>query len=55
MASIEERMKPYDFFRVHSAFIVNEEHIQSIHDKGDLTMKLRKALTCSNDVKNHFT
>ena len=47
MASIEERLKPYDFFRVHSAFIVNEEHIQSIHDKGDLTMKDGVTITVS--------
>lgn len=47
MASIEERLKPYDFFRVHSAFIVNEEHIQSIHDKGDLTMKNGVTITVS--------
>ena len=39
MTSVEERTKPYDFFRVHSAFIVNEEHIQSIHDEGYLNMK----------------
>ena len=39
MASVEERIKTYDFFRVHSAFIVNEEHIESIHEERYLTMK----------------
>ena len=47
MTSIEARIEPYDFFRVHSAFIVNEEHIQSIHDKGDLTMKNGVTITVS--------
>lgn len=39
MSSVEERISKYDFFRVHSAFIVNEEHIQSIHNEGYLKMK----------------
>ena len=39
MTSIEERIKQYDFFRVHSAFIVNEEHIENIHEEGYLSMK----------------
>lgn len=39
MSSVEERMTKYDFFRVHSAFIVNQEHILSIHSEGFLKMK----------------
>ena len=39
MTSVEDRVKPYDFFRIHSAFIVNEEHIESIHEDGYLSMK----------------
>ena len=39
MSSVEERISKYDFFRVHSAFIINEEHIQSIHNEGYLKMK----------------
>ena len=39
MTSVEERIKQYDFFRVHSAYIVNEEHIENIHEDGYLSMK----------------
>ena len=39
MSSVEERIESYDFFRVHSAFIVNEEHIETIHEDGYLIMK----------------
>ena len=38
IASVEQGVCGYDFFRVHAAFIVNLEHIQSIHDQGMLHM-----------------
>lgn len=38
VASVEQGVCGYDFFRVHAAFIVNLEHIQSIHDQGMLHM-----------------
>ncbi|MBQ7379812.1 MAG: response regulator transcription factor [Clostridia bacterium] len=39
VASVEDGLSEYDFFRVHAAYIVNLEHIQSIHDGGLLHMK----------------
>lgn len=62
MTSVEDRIKPYDFFRVHSAFIVNEEHIDNIHEDGYLVMKngaliniSRRKLAAFKDSYMQFT
>ena len=62
MTSVEDRIKPYDFFRVHSAFIVNEEHIDNIHEDGYLVMKngaliniSRRKLVAFKDSYMQFT
>ena len=47
MDSIEAATKNYDFFRIHAAYVVNFEHIESINNDGFITMKSYKRLSIS--------
>ena len=47
-------MTKYDFFRVHSAYIVNEEHIESVSNKGYVIMKNDKLVSVSKRRMNDF-
>ncbi len=43
----EEHVKNFDFFRIHAAYIVNEEHIDSIDNDGYVKMKNGKTIDIS--------
>lgn len=47
MKSVEKLTQGYDFFRIHSAHIVNHEHIESISGSGELMMRNGKRLSIS--------
>lgn len=47
MENIEKRIQNYDFFRVHAAFIVNEEQIESYSNEGFIKMKNGKRIDIS--------
>lgn len=47
MESVNALMEKYYFFRIHSAYVVNMEHIESINNKGFLNMKNGKILSIS--------
>ncbi len=47
MDSLEKRTQDFDFFRIHSSYIVNHQHIESINSSGFVTMKNRKSLSIS--------
>ena len=47
MDSLEKTVESYDFFRVHAAFIVNEEHIENLDNDGFVTMKNKKVIAIS--------
>jgi DNA-binding LytR/AlgR family response regulator len=40
LASLEERLDPRDFMRVHRAAIVNVDEVREVHDKGALSVVL---------------
>ena len=58
MESVNLLMEKIYFFRIHSAYIVNLEHIESINNKGFLNMKNGKILSISKkrmvDFKNAY-
>lgn len=58
MESVNVLMEKNYFFRIHSAYIVNLEHIESINNKGFLTIKNGKILSISKkrmmDFKNAY-
>jgi DNA-binding LytR/AlgR family response regulator len=47
MDSVEELMENRGFFRVHAAFIVNLEHIESVDGSGFILMKSKKTVSLS--------
>ena len=47
MESVEKRTEHFDFFRTHSAYIVNLEHIDTINNKGWLVMRNSQKLSIS--------
>lgn len=47
MESIDIMTRDYDFFRIHSAYVVNMEHIESISNEGFIIMKNRQTLSVS--------
>ena len=54
MESVEQLVKKYDFFRIHAAFIVNEEHIENLSNDGLVTMKNKKVITISKRRMANF-
>lgn len=59
IASIEETTKKYDFFRIRSAYIINEEHVECMDDKtGIVQMKDGLVISISrrkvSDFKNSY-
>ena len=58
MESVEKATEKYDFFRIHSAYVVNLEHIDTVNNKGSLTMKNSQNLSISLrrllDFKNSY-
>ena len=54
MESVNVLMEKYYFFRIHSAYVVNMEHIESINNKGFLNMKNGKILSISKKRMNGF-
>lgn len=38
LSDVEQRMKEFDFYRVHSAYLVNLDHIQAIKSNSKLTV-----------------
>ena len=58
MESVNTLMEKYYFFRIHSAYIVNLEHIENINNKCFLIMKNNKTLSISKkrmpDFKNVY-
>lgn len=54
MDSVEKLLAERDFFRVHAAFIVNEEHIENIDNSGFIVMKNKKAISVSKRRMSAF-
>ncbi len=54
MESVEKMVSRFDFFRIHSAYIVNHNHIQSINSKGFVIMKNNKRLSISKRRMSAF-
>ena len=54
MESVNNLMEKYYFFRIHSAYIVNFEHIESINNKGFLIMKNNQSLSISKKRMTEF-
>ena len=54
MKSVDALTEKYDFFRIHSAYIVNLEHIDNINSKGFLVMKNEKILSISKKRMQGF-
>lgn len=58
MESVDSITSNLDFFRIHSAYIVNLEHIETTNNKGFLTMKNNKILNISKrrlpEFKNEY-
>ena len=54
MKELERVLEKYDFFRIHSAYIVNLEHIESIGSQGYLIMKNQKSLSISKKRASLF-
>ncbi len=58
MKSVDSLTGKYDFFRIHSAYVVNLEHIDNISSRGFLVMKNDKILSISkkrmSDFKNAY-
>ena len=45
LASLEQRLDPQRFLRVHRTAIVNVEEVRSFHDAGRLTLTLSNGAT----------
>ena len=54
MKSLEKMLERYDFFRIHSAYIVNMEHIESVRSNGYLIMKSQRQLNISKKRLSSF-
>ena len=54
MDSLEKQTQGFDFFRIHSSYIVNHQHIESVNSSGFLTMKNRKSLSISKRRASAF-
>lgn len=54
MEAQQKRCEKYDFFRIHSAYIVNHNHIQSINSSGFVVMKNDKCLSISKRRMSAF-
>jgi len=54
MESVEKLTETYDFFRIHSAYVINHEYIESINYKGSLIMKNGKCLNISKRKLSAF-
>ena len=54
MESVNLLMEKYYFFRIHSAYVVNMEHIECINNKGFLNMKNGKVLSISKKRMGDF-
>lgn len=54
MSSVEDYAKNYDFFRIHSAYIVNLEHIESINNDGFIVTKKGQRLSVSKKRASAF-
>ena len=42
MASLEEQVKEFDFFRIHSAFLINLVHVERILSSGEVLLRGQK-------------
>lgn len=47
LGSVEQLTQKYDFFRIHAAYIVNEEHIENFNNDGYVIMKDSKRIDIS--------
>ncbi|MBQ8392224.1 MAG: response regulator transcription factor [Clostridia bacterium] len=54
MESVEGLTSCYDFFRIHSAYVINHEHIESVNSNGYLVMKNKKILNISKRRMSAF-
>ncbi|MBQ9744783.1 MAG: response regulator transcription factor [Clostridia bacterium] len=54
MESVEDLTSKYDFFRIHSAYVINHEHIESVNSNGYLIMKNKKILNVSKRRMSAF-
>lgn len=54
MKVLEQEIKKYDFFRIHSAYIVNLSHIESISSGGFVVMKNSRRLSISSRRMQEF-
>ena len=54
MGSVESYAGKYDFFRIHSAYIVNFEHIESINNDGFIITKKGQRLSVSKKRASEF-
>ena len=54
MKVLEQEIKKYDFFRIHSAYIVNLSHIESISSGGFVVMKNTRRLSISTRRMQEF-
>lgn len=54
MKSVDALTEKYDFFRIHSAYIVNLEHIDNINSTGFLVMRNGKILSISKKRMQSF-
>lgn len=54
MESVEKACSQYDFFRIHSAYVVNHNHIESVNSAGFVVMKNGKCLSVSKRRMSAF-
>ena len=55
ISSVEEATNKFNFFRIHSAYIINEEHVEHIDDKKEIVhMKNGVVLNISRKKISHF-
>lgn len=54
VTAVENIVRKYDFFRIHSAFVINEEHVEFIDDKGFVHMKDGAVLSVSRRKVSDF-
>jgi len=54
MSSVDDRVKNFDFFRIHSAYIVNLEHIEAINSDGYIITKKGQRVSLSKKRASRF-
>ncbi len=54
LSTVEEKAISHDFFRIHSAYIVNLEHIENIDETGYVRMKNNSKLNISRRKSTAF-